>query len=93
VLPSEAVSLHRVLLEDLFRTALDDESLLPAAIGEALGISVAEVLDWYYRVDNDSSTLERRVTEAISRLRMEEEGEAWLREMAVELPYHRDDTF
>jgi hypothetical protein len=93
VLPSEAVSSYRVPLEDLFRTASDDESLLPAAISKALGISVAEVLDQYYWADSDSSTLEHRVTEVISRLRTAEEGLAWLREMAIDSPYHRDDTF
>jgi hypothetical protein len=60
VLPSEATSPWRVLLEDLFKTASEDESLLPAAIGEALGISVAEVMDRYYRADSDSNTLKCR---------------------------------
>jgi hypothetical protein len=63
------------------------------AISEALGISLAEVLDRYFRADSDISTQEHQVVEAIERHRTEEEGEAWLREMAVDSPYHRDDTF
>jgi hypothetical protein len=66
---------------------------LPAAIGEALRISVAEVLDRYYQADSDSSMLECRVTKAIGRLRTAEEGKAWLREMAIDSPYRGDDTF
>jgi hypothetical protein len=93
MLPLEATSPQRVLLEDLFKTASEDESLLPAAIGEVLGISVAEVMDRYYRTDSNSNTLERRVTEDVSRLMTAREGKAWLRDMAIDSPYIQDDTF
>lgn len=76
MLPSEAASPQCVSLEDLFRTALENESCFPSAIGEALGISVVEVLDRYYRSDSNSNTLEHQVTEDVSRLMTMREGEA-----------------
>jgi hypothetical protein len=65
--------------------ASEDEGLLLAAISEALGISVAEVLDCYYREDSNASTQDCLVGEAIGKHRMVEEGEAWLREMTVDV--------
>jgi hypothetical protein len=93
VLLVEVVSPCRVPIEDLVRSASEDEGLLLAAISEALGISLAEVLDCYFREDSDASTRDCLVGDAIERHRMVKEGKNWLRAMAVELPYQRDDTF
>jgi hypothetical protein len=93
VLPVEVASPCRVPIEDLMRSASEDEGLLPVAISEALSISVVEFMDHYYWEDSEASMRDHLVGEAILKHRMVEEGERWLREMAVELPYCRDDTF
>jgi hypothetical protein len=94
VLPLEVVLFLRVPVEDLIRSALSDESLLPEAISEALGISLAEVLDLYFREGSDKDVRDCLIWEAIDRHRMGEEDERnRLREMDAELPYQRDDTF
>jgi hypothetical protein len=51
--------------------------MLPIALSEALGISLSDVMDWYF---NGSEELERvhRIKEALDRRRTFEEGEEWL---------------
>jgi hypothetical protein len=67
--------------------------MLPEAISEALGISLSKVLDLYFR-DIDEGWRDRLVWDAIDRHRMNEEDERnRVREMDVEHPYERDDTF
>jgi hypothetical protein len=73
--------------------SLSNESLLPEAISEALGISLSEVIDLYFG-DIDEGQRDRLVWDAIDRHRMNEEDEVnRVREMDVEHPYQRDDTF
>jgi hypothetical protein len=68
-------------------------SVLPEAISEALGISLPEVLDLYFR-GVDEGRRDRLVWDAIDRRRINEEDEVnRVREMDVERPYERDDTF
>jgi NMD protein affecting ribosome stability and mRNA decay len=59
------------------RLASEDEGLLLAAISEALGISVAEVMDCYYQEDSEASMQDHVVGEAISKCQMVEEGKRW----------------
>jgi hypothetical protein len=81
-----------VPIKELTRLSLS-ESLLPKAISEALGISLAEVLDLYFR-DGDEDMQDHLVWEVIDRCRINEEDKRnQVREMYMELPYQRDDTF
>jgi hypothetical protein len=81
-----------VPIEELTRSSLSG-SLLPKAISEALGISLSEVLDLYFG-DIDEGHRDRLIWDTIDRRRMNEEDEVnRLREMDVERPYQRDDTF
>jgi hypothetical protein len=73
--------------------------MLPAALSEALGISLSEVMDRYF---NGSDEMERvrMIEDALDRRRTAEEGEEWLLEEAHrravvdELVYRGgDDTF
>jgi hypothetical protein len=51
-------------------------------------------MELYFRDDSNEDVWDHLVWEAIDRRRMSEENE-WnpIREMDVELPYQRDDTF
>jgi hypothetical protein len=73
--------------------------MLPEAISEALGISLSEALDLYFRDISDEQR-DRLVWDAIDQRRMNVEDEAWLegesrRRNAVAEMVHRggDDTF
>jgi hypothetical protein len=67
--------------------------VLPEAISEALGISLPEVLDLYFG-GIDEGRRDCLVWDAIDRHRMNEEDEVnRVREMDMERPYERDDTF
>jgi hypothetical protein len=81
-----------VPIEELNRSS-PSGSLLPEAIGEALGISLSEVIDLYFG-DIDKGQRDRLVWDVIDQRRMNEEDEVnRVREMDVECPYQRDDTF
>jgi hypothetical protein len=81
-----------VPVEELTRS-LSSGSLLPEAISEALGISLSEVIDLYFG-DIDKGQRDRLIWDAIDRCRMNAEDEVnRVREMDVERPYERDDTF
>jgi hypothetical protein len=67
VLPSEVVPPLVVPIEELTRSS-PSGSLLPEAISEALGISLSEVFDLYFR-DIDEVAGDRLVWEAIDRRR------------------------
>jgi hypothetical protein len=60
-------------------------SMLPATLSEALGISLSEIMDRYF---NGSDEAERvcLIEDALDRRRLEQEGEEWLAEEA-----HRRD--
>jgi hypothetical protein len=88
-----------VPIEELTRSS-SNESLLPEAISEALGISLAEVMDLYFRDDSDEEVQNCLVWDTIDRRRMNAEDEAWLaaesrRRAAVAEMVHRggDDTY
>jgi hypothetical protein len=82
----------RVPVEEL-TVSSSSGSLLPEAISKALGISLPKVLDLYFR-GIDEGHRDRLVWDTIDRRRMNEEDEvSQLREMDVERPYQRDDTF
>jgi hypothetical protein len=73
--------------------------MLPEAISEALGISLSEVLDLYFRGINEEQR-DRLMWDAIDRRRMSVEDEVWLesesrRRDAVAEMVHcgGDDTF
>jgi hypothetical protein len=51
--------------------------MLSTALGEALGISLSEVMDRYFN-GSDEETRVRRIKEALDRRRTAEEGEEWL---------------
>jgi hypothetical protein len=51
--------------------------MLPAALSEALGISLAEVMDRYFN-GSDEETRVRRIKEALDWRSTLEEGEEWL---------------
>jgi hypothetical protein len=57
--------------------SLSSESLLPEAISEALGISLAEVLDLYFG-ELDEVSRDHLVWDDIGRQRMEEQDSEWL---------------
>jgi hypothetical protein len=56
-------------------------SILPAALSEALGISLSEVMDQYYS-ESDNAKRDCLIGNALDRKRTEEEGEDWLWEEA-----------
>jgi hypothetical protein len=64
-------------VEELTRSSLN-ESLLPEVISEALEISLAEVMDLYFRDDSDEGVQDRLVWDTIDRRRMNMEDEVWL---------------
>jgi hypothetical protein len=67
--------------------------MLPEAISEALGIGLSKVMALYFR-GIDEGQRDRLVWDAIDRRQMNEEDERnRVREMDVERPYERDDTF
>jgi hypothetical protein len=73
--------------------SLSNESLLPESISEALGISLSEVIGLYFR-DIDEGQRDCLVWDMIDQRRMNEEDKVnRVREMDVEHPYQRDDTF
>jgi hypothetical protein len=76
VLPAEVVTPCQVPIEDLLRSSSEDEGLLPEAISEALGISLAEVLDCYFREDSDASMQDCLVGNAIGDV-------GWLRRVRI----------
>jgi hypothetical protein len=51
--------------------------MLPAALSEALGISLADVMDRYFDRSEESVRV-RQIEEALDRRREFEEGEEWL---------------
>jgi hypothetical protein len=51
--------------------------MLPIALSEVLGISLSEVLEWYFDGSNEDDRV-RRIEDAVDRKRLEEEGEEWL---------------
>jgi hypothetical protein len=74
--------------------------LLPEAVSEALGISLAEVLNLYLG-ELDEGIRDRMVWDAIDRRRDQEEGEEWVagearrRSLILERIHHNreDDSF
>jgi hypothetical protein len=82
----------RVPVEELTSSS-SNGSLLPESISEALGISLPEALDLYFR-GIDVGHRDRLIWDVIDRCRMNEEDKvSRLREMDVDRPYQRDDTF
>jgi hypothetical protein len=51
--------------------------MLPEALSEALGVSLAEVLDRYYS-ESDEDKRGRLIGDALDRKRMGDEDQAWL---------------
>jgi hypothetical protein len=72
----EVVTPWTVPIEELTRSP-SSEGVLPEAISEALGISLAEVLDLYFGGVNEERR-DRLVWDAIDRRRMEVEDCEWL---------------
>jgi hypothetical protein len=66
-----------VSIGDLTRSSSSSSNLLPEAIGEALGISLSEVLGLYFR-DVSEEQRDHLVWDTIDRRRMNVEDEAWL---------------
>jgi hypothetical protein len=52
-------------------------SMLPAALSEALGISLADIMDRYFDGSEESERVQQ-IEEALDRRREFEEGEEWL---------------
>jgi hypothetical protein len=75
VLPMEATHLP-VPIEELTHSSLP-VSMLPAALSEALGISLADVMDRYFDRSEESVRV-WRIEEALDSRREFEEGEEWL---------------
>jgi hypothetical protein len=65
-----------VPIEELTRSS-SPASMLPAALSEALGISLSDVMDRYFDGSEESERV-RRIEEALERRREFEEGEEWL---------------
>jgi hypothetical protein len=84
VLPLEATS-RTVPIEELTRSS-SPASMLPAALSEALGISLADVMMRYFDGSEESVRV-RWIEEALDRRREFEEGEEWLTRES-----HRTDT-
>jgi hypothetical protein len=51
--------------------------MLPIALSEVLGISLSEVLEWYFNGSNEEDRV-RHIEDAVDHKRSEEEGEEWL---------------
>jgi hypothetical protein len=73
--------------------------MLPATLSKALGISLLDVLDYYY---NESDEVKRGhlIEEALDRKRMGDRDQEWmdreskrLEEIEVSLQYQEDDTY
>jgi hypothetical protein len=75
VLPLEAAHLA-VPVEELTRSS-SPASMLPAALSEALGISLSDVMIQYFDGSEESERV-RRIEETLDRRREFEEGEEWL---------------
>jgi hypothetical protein len=75
VLPMEATHLM-VPIEELTHLS-SPAGMLPAALSEALGISLADVMNRYFDGSEKSERV-RRIEEALDRRREFEEGEEWL---------------
>jgi hypothetical protein len=75
VLPLEAAPLV-VPVEELTRFS-SPASMLPAALSEALGLSLSDVMMRYFNGSEESERV-RRIEEALDRRREFEEGEEWL---------------
>jgi hypothetical protein len=51
--------------------------MLPAALSEVLGISLSEVMEWYFnRLGEDDRVC--RIEDTLDKKRSEDEGEEWL---------------
>jgi hypothetical protein len=93
----EVVPPRTIPVEDLTKSS-PSESLLPEAIGEALGISLSQVLKLYFG-ELDEVSWDRLIWDAIDQCRGEEEDMQWLeghrrREEEAEFrSYYEDDTF
>jgi hypothetical protein len=61
--------------------------MLPAALSEALGISLSDVMVWYFNGWEEESERVQRIEEALDRRREFEEGEEWLAQQS-----HRTNT-
>jgi hypothetical protein len=90
---------HTVSIEELTRSSSSSSNMLPEAISEALGNSLSEVLDLYFR-DISDEQWDRLVWDAIDRRRINVEDEAWLegesrrRNAVAEMVYRGgDNTF
>jgi hypothetical protein len=88
-----------VPIGELTRLCLLSSNLLPEAISEALGISLSEVLDLYFRGVGEEQQ-DRLVWDTIDRRRMNVEDEAWLEaesrrlDAVAEMVHHgRDNTY
>jgi hypothetical protein len=98
VLPLEATPLT-VPIKDLTLSS-SPASMLPTALSEVLGVSLAEVMNRYFDGSEESIRV-RRIEEALDRRREMEEGEEWLtreseRTAAILERIHRgqdDDSF
>jgi hypothetical protein len=75
VLPMEAADLM-VPVKELTHSS-SPASMLPAALSEALGISLSDIMVWYFNGSEVSDRV-RRIEEALDRRREFEEGEEWL---------------
>jgi hypothetical protein len=75
VLPLEAALLV-VPVEELTRSS-SPASMLPAALSEALGISLSDIMMRYFDGSEESERV-RRIEEALDWRREFEEGEEWL---------------
>jgi hypothetical protein len=61
-----------VPIEELTRSS-SPKSMLPAALSEALGISLSEVMDHYFNGSDEAERV-RLIEDALDRRRSEEEG-------------------
>jgi hypothetical protein len=77
VLPLEVTLPAVILVGELTRSSSSSGGLLPEAVSEALGISLAEVLDLYFG-KLDEVSRDHLVWDAIGRRRMEEQDNEWL---------------
>jgi hypothetical protein len=60
-----------------FTHSLSPASMLPAALSEALGISLSEVMDRYFDASEEAERV-HRIEDALDQRRTFEEGEEWL---------------
>jgi hypothetical protein len=93
----EVVTSVVVPVEELMRSS-PSESVLPEAISEALGISLSEVFDLYFR-DIDEVVRDHLIWEAIGRRRDDLQERSQFKENTrreqevVHRSYHEDSTF